>query len=220
MNVNIIDGRKSKKFSSAAKVLVDVYRSTSTMPVMLRNNARFIIPVGSVSEAKEIKKKNPDYILAGERYGFKVPGFDLSNSPYESSKMDFENKIIIFTSTNGTKVLQKIKDSERIFIASFVNMKSTVEAIKKLGLQDIDIITSGRPDGEADEDIFFAMAMKDSLTEGRDTADSYIEKTREGKGTKRLSMIGGSNDAEVALSRDIVDFAVIYRDGKIEKYSS
>ncbi len=218
MEVNIIDGRNTHEFSLNPKILVDVYRSTSTMPVMLRNNASYIIPVGTVSEAKELKKKHSDYILAGERYGFKVPGFDIGNSPYEASQIDFKGKIVIFTSTNGTKVLQKIKDSERIFISSFVNIDSTVKTVRDLNLKNIDIVTSGRPDGVADEDIFFAQAVKGLLLTDDDKVSDYIMKTREGKGTKRLSIIGGSKDIEIALTRNIADFSVIYRDGKIEKY--
>ena len=218
MEVNIIDGRNTHEFSLNPKILVDVYRSTSTMPVMLRNNASYIIPVGTVSEAKELKKKHSDYILAGERYGFKVPWFDIGNSPYEASQIDFKGKIVIFTSTNGTKVLQKIKDSERIFISSFVNIDSTVKTVRDLNLKNVDIITSGRPDGVADEDIFFAQALKGLLLTDDDKVSDYIMKTREGKGTKRLSIIGGSKDIEIALTRNIADFSVIYRDGKIEKY--
>lgn len=218
MDVNIVDGRSTKEFSTNTKILVDVYRSTSTMPIMLKNGASYIIPVGTISEAKDLKKNNSDYILAGERYGFKVPGFDIGNSPYESSKMDFKGKIVIFTSTNGTKVLQKIKNSEMIFISSFVNIDSTFKSLRNLNLEKIDIITSGRPDGVADEDIFFAQSLKELLIHNRDSVSEFIRKTREGKGTKRLSVIGGVNDVEVALSRGIADFPVVYRNGKIEKY--
>lgn len=38
--------------------------------------AEKIIPVGEVEEAYRLKEENPDAILAGERHGKILPGFD------------------------------------------------------------------------------------------------------------------------------------------------
>ncbi len=72
MEVNIVNGRKENQFSKNPKILIDIYRSTTTMPLMLKKGASKIIPVSSVSVAKKMKNEYPDYIIAGERYGFKV----------------------------------------------------------------------------------------------------------------------------------------------------
>ena len=108
MKVNILDGRKEKSFEHGTKVLVDVFRSTSTMPIILSRGAEKIIPTSSVGGAKELKRENPQFMVVGERYGMKVPGFDMNNSPSDAMEADLQGKTIIFTSTNGTKVLKKI----------------------------------------------------------------------------------------------------------------
>lgn len=215
MKVTIIEGRKTDDYDKSAKILVDVYRSTSTMPIMLKKGAQRIIPFSTLKEARDMKKRNPEYIIAGERYGFKIPGFDMSNSPHESAHVDLSGKTIIFSSTNGTKALEKIKESIVIYVASFVNFSSTCSDIIDSGIEKIDIVLSGRPDGDADEDLYFGLAVKEMLEDGVDRSDHYITKTRHGSGTKRLTMIGGGRDVTYSLKKDFADFPVIYRGGNI-----
>lgn len=213
MKVNIVDGRKETKFSENPKLLVDIYRSTTTMPMMLNKGAIKIIPTDSISEAKRIKRDNKSFILAGERYGFKVPGFEMSNSPYEVSKRDLSGKTVILTSTNGTKVLEKIRGSGEVYITSYVNFSATTSCLTNE--MEIDVVVSGRPDGKADEDYYFAQFTKEYFEEGRKEFNKYIELTKKGTGTKRLSIIGGGKDVPFCLSVDIVDFPVIYTNGMI-----
>ena len=215
MEVNIVNGRKENSFSKNPKVLIDIYRSTTTMPLMLKRGANRIIPVSSVSVAKKIKSDNPDYVIAGERYGFKVPGFQMSNSPYEVMNTELAGKTVIFTSTNGTRVLNKIKESEAIFICSYINIFATLPLLKKFDA--IDAVLSGRPDGYADEDYYFGMFVKDYLEKGNEKFDYYVDLTRKGQGTKRLTLIGGKKDVEICLQRDLVSFPVVYENGAIIK---
>ena len=56
--VNIIDGRKEKKFDDSTKVLIDIFRATTTLPLMLYRGAEFIIPVRTVTETRRMKAKN------------------------------------------------------------------------------------------------------------------------------------------------------------------
>ncbi len=215
MEVNIVNGRKENSFSKNPKVLIDIYRSTTTMPLMLKRGANMIIPVSSVSVAKKIKSDNPDYVIAGERYGFKVPGFQMSNSPYEVMNTELAGKTVIFTSTNGTRVLNKIKEPEAIFICSYINIFATLPLLKKFDA--IDAVLSGRPDGYADEDYYFGMFVKDYLEKGNEKFDYYVDLTRKGQGTKRLTLIGGKKDVEICLQRDLVSFPVVYENGAIIK---
>ncbi len=215
MKVNIIDGRKVTKFSDNPKFLVDIFRSTTTIPMMLKYGATKVIPTDSTSKARTMKRENNLYILAGERYGFKVPGFEMSNSPFEVSNSDLSGKTVIMTSTNGTKVLEKIKDTSNIFITSYVNFTHTVECFSDE--KEVDVVVSGRPDGKADEDYYFAEFVREYFETGRKDFDKYLDLTRKGTGTRRLRLIGGGKDIPFCLSPDIVDFPVIYTDGIIIK---
>ncbi len=217
MKVSIVEGRRTSEYSKSPKVLVDVYRSTTTIPLILNSGAKYVIPALTSAEARSVASEIKNSVTVGEKYGIKVPGFELNNSPYDVSRYDFSGKIAIITSTNGTKVLRKIQDTGDIFIASFVNMSATLELLQDF--EDVQIVLSGRPDGSADEDIAFGEALRMSLLGEPYDMEKIINRVRRGRGTKRLIMIGGRRDISLSLSPDIVDFPCKYENGKIIKIS-
>lgn len=216
MNVVIEDGRRLDKFSFSTRVLVDIFRSTSTMPILLRNGAKEIIPAETLAEARAIKRDRPDCVIIGERFGFKVPGFDYGNSPSQLQNIDFTGKIVIFTSTNGTKVLKKIVEDSEVFISSFINVDATYEALKEK--ESVSIVTSNRPDGRAEEDYLFAEYLKKRLSGEDVSLNEYIRLVRKSSGSRWLKVMGFWGDISASLTPNIVDFPVVYREGKIIRF--
>lgn len=211
MEINILDGRKEKEFRESTKVLVDIFRSTTTIPYILKMGCDKIIPTSSISQARTIRKELPEAVLIGERFGIRIRGFDYNNSPYEVANVDFSGKTVVFTSTNGTKVLERIKNRGEIFLSSFVNAGSTALALKNL--DSVDIVLSNRPDGPADEDMIFGEYLRDLLEGKNPDQNAYSEMLISSKGSRRLAMIGGKRDLEYTMKYDFVDFPVYY-DGR------
>ena len=60
-------------------VVVDILRATSAMCVAFDRGVEKIVPVSTVEEALDYKNKD-NYILAAERNGKIVSGFDFGNS--------------------------------------------------------------------------------------------------------------------------------------------
>ncbi len=167
-----------------------------------------------MKEARNLKKKIPGSLLIGERYGFRIPRFDIGNSPHEILSADLKNKTVIFTSTNGTMVLQKIKMASFVYTASFINHSASLEALMKTN-EDISLFMSGRPDGAAVEDEIYANFLKEEI-EGRHTdPEETLDRVRNCNGAKRLRMMGFSDDIEACLKMDSVNFPTRYRDGGI-----
>lgn len=214
MNVNIIDGRKEKKFDDSTKVLIDIFRATTTIPLMIYRGASSIIPVRTVTETRKMKSKNPDYLTSGERYGIRIPGFNYGNSPSVIMGTDLSGKTLLFTSTNGIKVLFKIVEySGDIYISSFINFTATYNAVKDM--ERVSIIVSNRPDGISDEDYIYANMLKSKL-EGNDVnVQDYCNQIRESHGSKRLKIMGAGADIESSLQVDLYKNPVIYSNGKI-----
>ncbi|EQB74511.1 MAG: hypothetical protein AMDU4_FER2C00005G0009 [Ferroplasma sp. Type II] len=214
MMVNIIDGRKEKKFDDSTKVLIDIFRATTTLPLMLYRGAEFIIPVRTVTETRRMKAKNPEYLTSGERYGIRIPGFNYGNSPGVIINEDLSNKTLLFTSTNGIKVLFKIMEYPgTIYLSSFINFTATYDAIKDS--DRVSIIVSNRPDGVSDEDYIYANMLKSKL-EGKDVnVNDYCNQIRVSHGAKRLKIMGAGADIESSLKVDIYSNPVIYSNGKI-----
>src|SRR4051794_26818195 len=64
-------------------VVVDVLRATTVMIHALASGCEAVIPCGEIEEARRIADDLPveAAILAGERGGVPIDGFDLGNSP-------------------------------------------------------------------------------------------------------------------------------------------
>src|SRR5689334_11780779 len=90
--------------SNSVVVIIDVFRATSTIAAALYNGARCVIPVDSVPKAIEISK-SIDGIAAGERDGKVAEGLEHGNSPLEYHREFIENKTLVLTTTNGTRLL-------------------------------------------------------------------------------------------------------------------
>lgn len=208
MKVNILDGRKEKTFESSTKVLVDIFRSTSTMPIILARGVPRIIPTSSIKDAKRLKSENPEYVVVGERYGMKVPGFHMNNSPDDALNYDFRERTVVFTSTNGTLVLKRIAPSGKVYIGSFINFHATVQKLQNL--DRVDIVVSNRPDGPADEDYIFAEFLKLELQGESPEFSDYADRIRNSKGSRRLKLMGARRDIESSLKLDYCPKAVSY----------
>ncbi len=114
--------------SNSVVVIIDVFRATSTIASALYNGARCVIPVDSVPKAIEISK-NIGGIAAGERDGQIAEGLQHGNSPLEYTRSFIENKTLVLTTTNGTRLLQMAldKNADTIISGSFPNLSRVVD---------------------------------------------------------------------------------------------
>ena len=112
-------------------VIIDVFRATSTMATALHNGATKIIPVDSPETCIEIGTATGG-ITAGERDGKIIPGLSYGNSPSEYPRSFIENKTLVITTTNGTKLLHMAlkKGAKEIITGSFPNISKVVDYLK------------------------------------------------------------------------------------------
>ncbi|MCK7558572.1 2-phosphosulfolactate phosphatase [Chitinophaga sedimenti] len=107
-------------------VIIDVLRATSTICTALYNGAAKIIPVATVEECVNIGRQL-DAITAGERDGKIAEGLRHGNSPFEYSREFIEGKVMVLTTTNGTKLLHMAKDAVQIVTGSFPNISAVCD---------------------------------------------------------------------------------------------
>jgi 2-phosphosulfolactate phosphatase len=105
-------------------VIIDVFRATSTICTALYNGANKIIPVDNVAKCIAIGKATPNSITAGERDGKIIEGLQYGNSPTEYPKSFIENKTLVLTTTNGTKLLAMAlhNNAHTVITGSFPNI--------------------------------------------------------------------------------------------------
>ena len=92
-------------------VVLDVLRATSAICTAMEYGVKEIIPVATLEEARNHQAKG--VLVAAERGGQIVEGFDLGNSPYSYMNPELKGQTVVLTTTNGTKAINmdKTKDT-------------------------------------------------------------------------------------------------------------
>ncbi len=124
-------------------MVIDALRATTTMTVAFENGCSAFIPVATVEEARELAARNPGFLLAGERGAVALPGFDLGNSPRDFRPEKVKGKVVVMTTTNGTRALVASRRGAEIFIGSFLNLGALTGRLVEAG-RDILIACAGK----------------------------------------------------------------------------
>ena len=114
-------------------VVIDVIRATSTIATALAQGAASVVPVAKVEDAFSIKARNPEAILAGERGGQMVEGFDRGNSPEDFMRKRVNNRHVILTTTNGTQALAASRGARAVMTACLLNVDAVAARLQELG---------------------------------------------------------------------------------------
>jgi 2-phosphosulfolactate phosphatase len=114
--------------SNSVVVIIDVLRATSTIATALHNGAASVVPVSTVPQCIELGEALGG-ITAGERDGKVAEGLKYGNSPFEYPTSFIKNKILVLTTTNGTKLLHMALDrgAPEIITGSFPNLSAVCE---------------------------------------------------------------------------------------------
>jgi len=102
-------------------VVIDVLRATSAICTAFDHGVGKIIPVSNIEDALEFKEQG--FIVAAERNGEIVAGFDRGNSPFGFMDDEIQGKTIVLTTTNGTRTINIAKqDAGQVVIGSLLNL--------------------------------------------------------------------------------------------------
>ena len=167
MNIQILHLIEGAKAARGITVVIDVFRAMSLEAYMLERGAEKIIPVGDKDLAYRLKEKNPNAILAGERHGKILPGFDVGNSPSQLLAVDVKGKTVVHTTSAGTQGIANACGADEILGGSLLTAKATAEYIRKSGATDVSLVCMGLEALEpSEEDTLCAEYIK-SLLEGK-----------------------------------------------------
>ena len=168
MNIRILQMTEGARAARGVTVIIDVFRAFSVEAYCFSLGAGEIIPVGDASVAYRLKAENPGYILAGERGGKILPGFDVGNSPSELSGLDICGKTVVHTTSAGTQGIANAVNADVILGGSLVNARATAEYIRSPAPKEISLVCMGlEARSETEEDNLCAEYIK-SILEGRE----------------------------------------------------
>ncbi|MDH5397813.1 MAG: 2-phosphosulfolactate phosphatase [Cyclobacteriaceae bacterium] len=149
-------------------VVVDILRATSCMVTGLAHHVVSIKPFTDLDECLKMREKG--WIVAGERGGKKVEGFDMGNSPFEYMADITKDKHVAVTTTNGTVAIEKSQPADMVIIGAFLNLEAIGQLIRAQK-KDCIIVCAGWKGKVNLEDTLFAGALL-----------QYLEKTHQPEG--------------------------------------
>lgn len=221
--------------AQATVVIIDVLRATSTIATALFNGARHIIPVDSVAKCIELGRQI-NCVTAGERDGKIAEGLRNGNSPFEYGRDFIEGKILVLTTTNGTRLLHMALDkgAREIITGSFANLSAVAEYL--IGQKtNVILACAAWKDRVNIEDLLFAGAVvnriKDHFTIPCDSShiaatlyntagsDLYdFMQSNNASHFTRLMEYGLEKDIRYCLEPDRANVLPIYENGKLRVY--
>ena len=198
-------------------VVVDVLRATTTVVAAFAAGCRRVVPVPDAETAVQRAAGFPPgaCLLAGERDGDPIPGFDLGNSPLEYLPHRVAGRTIVLTTTNGTRAMLAAGAAARATIAALVNADAAAAWCLE-GRRDVTVLCAGEQGGFALEDAVCAGLVVERIAAGAPGAeltDAAIAAVRlgqhygprldrlraEARWARRLAAKGRSADVDACL---------------------
>lgn len=162
-------------------VVVDILRATTTITTALARGAKSVVPCASVEESRalaiRLQNQGEPVLLAGERGGRPLPGFDLGNSPLEYQESLVQGKTVVLTTTNGTQALDAGSQAGLLVAGCFGN----AQAVSRIGVAwtgRIVVACAGQEGSPATEDLLFAGWLVDQWLESGFAADLNAQEAR------------------------------------------
>jgi len=210
-------------------VIIDVLRATSTIATVFYNGASAVIPVATIKECLAAGEKY-NALTAGERDGRVAPELSHGNSPFEYPEEFIKGQTLVLTTTNGTRLLQKVKNAKAVITGSFPNLTAVCTYLIQQS-HPVILACAGWKDKVNIEDMLFAGAVTNRIKERFEVnCDSafiaenlysqhqndlmpLVEKTSH---YRRLERLGLLNDIQYCFTADIAPSLPILRGARLE----
>lgn len=209
--LHLLDGAE-KAIGTA--VVIDVFRAFSLEAYLYQRGAALILPVQTVQEALDLKKEHPEYLLAGERHGAKVQGFDVGNSPSAIMHLDVKGKTVIHTTSAGVQGLLAASHADEVISGALVNAAAIARYLKKKNPDHVSLVCMGlEAKRDTEEDVLCAEYIR-SLLQEKPLADidERIDALRDQEGKKFFDPaqqnVFPQADFGLCTKRDCMNFVI------------
>ncbi|MDO5823893.1 2-phosphosulfolactate phosphatase [Methanobrevibacter sp.] len=212
--------------SDDVSIMVDALRASSTI-VLALDIFEKVIPCFTKEDAFKLKDKL-DGVVAGERGGKKIDGFDIGNSPSRIKDYKTDKNTLILTTSNGTRILENMHST--VLVGSLINAKYVAGQSVKIAKDHIDVVMAGVKGKFAIEDflasgeILYWITQELPDCELSEYAQSAILASRpseslksfiNSRSGKRLIELGYENDVELCSLKNITSNVAIYKNQEL-----
>jgi 2-phosphosulfolactate phosphatase len=224
-------GRRSA--AGRAAVVIDVIRASTTITIALHHGCAGIVPARTLREARAMALTIGDgALVAGERAAAKMAGAQLGNSPGEYARERIEGRIVVLTTTNGTRAFRAIEGAQDVVACAFLNVSATARWLRRAGA-DVLIVCAGRNGHFCFEDAVGGGMLIDRLSrisnrslELSDAAraahllysanqGNLLEVLRGCEWGRDITRKGFGADLEICAQVDLTDVVPVMREGRL-----
>jgi 2-phosphosulfolactate phosphatase len=219
---------ESIDLSETTAVVFDVLRASSTMITGLEHGVERFFPVETVEAARALKIRDPNLLLAGERGGLSLEGFDLGNSPAEFKEI--RGNRVVLTTTNGTVALHRVRRAKRVYVGALLNLDSLAQVLEREGANGVLMVCSGTGEDFALEDAVAAGGLVDRLSHNslsdaavlvkslyREASSDLLSYLRQSRNGRSLAGLGKAKDVEECARLSVTQTVGVMRDDAVVK---
>jgi 2-phosphosulfolactate phosphatase len=141
--------------------VIDVLRATTSITTAFDYGVKEIYPVATDAEAMTYKTKG--CLVAAENDGITLDYADFGNSPFYFRNAELKGTSIAYKTTNGTQTIKMLEQSDRVIIASFLNLTAVVNWFQRYQL-NVVLLCSGWKNKFNLEDTLLAGALVEKLS--------------------------------------------------------
>ena len=143
-------------------LVVDVIRATTTAAALLEAGAEALYLTAGLEAARAFKDE--DVVLSGEVGGLRPPGFDLGNSPREALEAPVGGRIVVMSTTNGTKAAHAAaRTAKHVLLASLFNAHAAARKALELATEEVAILCAGKEGRVGLDDLYTAGVLAEYL---------------------------------------------------------
>ena len=221
------------RLDGRAAIVVDVLRATSMVIAACGAGCSRVIPVATAAAAREkAAALAPEpVLLAGERGGDQIEGFDLGNSPLDCTPERVGGRVIVLTTTNGTAAMLKAAEAGVAAVAALTNVGAAARWAVSQG-RDVSVLCAGEQGRFSLEDAVCAGLLVDGLL--REVPEASLSDAaraarclgllygphpdrlrRDAGWSRHLEKQGRAADLEACLRVDAVSLVPVIADGAV-----
>jgi 2-phosphosulfolactate phosphatase len=223
--------RRNTLNSNEVVVVIDVLRATTAIAAALSSNAEKVVPVSTLNQLRELKAAG--YLTAAERDGLKVDFADFGNSPSIFLQHDLTNKVLAYSTTNGTRAIEAAAGNNPLILASFVNISSVIRWLA-VANKSVFLFCSGWKDdfsledtlcagfiGRQLSDLYNYTAKTDACCAAIalwDSAGSQLKEfVKKASHYQRLLAMGLTADLDLCFTTDSINIVPVFNEGAFVK---
>lgn len=217
-----VTGARSAAREGATVVVVDAYRASTTVAVLVSKGVR-VLPVSSAEEAAKVEVD----FRVGERGSAKLSGFDFGNSPTALQDADIpQGSTAVLTTTNGTRIIEAAAGAAAILAGAFVNARAVArELAESRDGTGISVVGCGWEGHRSSEDEAAGGAILHYLKgygmQLDERAERVVKRYRRrpleylktNSAARRLKRLGYEKDLDFCLSENILPVVPRLQDG-------